>query len=123
MSIPTQDNCDLDNPREMFLWMLVNVSNSQVPLLFPRKVLEDISEQLFRCGARFHPEEQKIFYRPPKPPEDGSVWDSMGGEWVEAEQPGVRPESMEPSRVQAMLDVLDDRAKQEIKAELERRGF
>lgn len=123
MSIPTQDNCDLGNPREMFLWMLVNVSNSQVPLLFPRKVLEDISEQLFRCGARFHPEEQKIFYRPPKPPEDGSVWDSMGGEWVEAEQPGVRPEGMEPSRVQAMLDVLDDRAKQEIKAELEKRGF
>lgn len=123
MSIPTQDNCDLDNPREMFLWMLVNVSNSQVPLLFPRKVLEDISEQLFLCGSRFHPEEQKIFYRPPKPPEDGSVWDSMSGEWVEAEQPGVRPDGMEPTRVQAMLDVLDDQAKQEIKAELERRGF
>lgn len=123
MSIPTQDNCDLDNPREMFLWMLVNVSNSQVPLLFPRKVLEDISEQIYRCGGRLHLDEQQIFYRPPKPPEDGSVWDSLGGEWVEAEQPGVRPDGMEPSRVQAMLDVLDDQAKQEIKAELERRGF
>ena len=123
MSIPTQDNCDLDNPREMFLWMLVNISNSQVPLLFPRKVLEDISEQIYRCGERLHLDEQQIYYKPPKPPEDGSVWDSLGGEWVKAEQPGVRPEGMEPTRVQAMLDVLDDQAKQEIKAELERRGF
>ena len=123
MSIPTQDNCDLDNPREMFLWMLVNVSNSQVPLLFPRKVLEDISEQIYRCGGRLNLDEQQIYHKPPKPPEDGSVWDSLGGEWIEAEQPGVRPDGMEPSRVQAMLDVLDDQAKQEIKAELERRGF
>lgn len=123
MSIPTQDNCNLENPREVFLWMLVNISNSQVPLLFPRKVLEDISEQIYRCGARFHPEEQQIYYRPPKPPEGGSMWDSISGEWIEADTPGKRPEGLEPSAVSVMLDAIDDAAKQEIKTELERRGF
>lgn len=123
MSIPTQDNCDLNNPREAFLWMLVGLSNSKVPLIFPRQILEDISERIWLAGGRPHPELQQIYYKPPAATDENSIWDSMGGEWVRAAAPGQRPEDLAPTAVENLLDQLDDNIKQQLSDELERRGF
>lgn len=118
MSIPTQDNCDMANPGQHLLWALVNIGGSiGAPLLMPRKVMEQWSQHLYRCGFRHHPELQEIYYQPPG--EDSSIWQGVAGSWVEAAAPGQRPAELAGDRVAAVLAALDERMLAELKRRLE----
>lgn len=118
MGIPTQDNCRVDDPAEHVLWALVNIGGMiGAPLVMPKKVMEQWSKHLYRCGFRHHPELQEIFYEPPG--EDATIWDGVAGRWVEAESVGVRPAELSVDKVEQLLAALDDRTRAELKRRLD----
>lgn len=85
MAIPVRRSCDAENPREHVLWALVAMGGQiPAPLLFPRPVMEDFSEHLYRCGFRHHPELQTRHYQPPESTD--SIWGAAGGVWVDDEE-------------------------------------
>ena len=88
--IPTQGQMDMNDPKEHVLWGLVNFGGHVgAPLILPKKIMEELSRHLYRCGFRHHPEVQEIWYKPPG--EGDSIWDGTGGQWVEGPEPGVSP--------------------------------
>jgi hypothetical protein len=57
--LPTQANCDPDDPVEHLLWTLVNVPyTSRQPITFPMALMRAIAEHQHACGARHNPELQ-----------------------------------------------------------------
>lgn len=82
---PTRENCDLENPREMFLWMLValpGVVGAQ--LVMPIGYNMAVSEHLYECGAGLVREPVKKWI-PPKA--NGPHWMTSPGQWVPMETP------------------------------------
>lgn len=82
---PTKDNCDLNDPKEMFLWALVGLPGMNGgPLILPPEYLMMVSEHLYECGARLVAEPEKK-YQPPTGSEPN--WATSPGRWVPADTP------------------------------------
>ncbi len=65
--MPTRDNCDPNDPREAFLWMLIALPGMKgAPVPWPIEYFMEISERLWNCGARPGIGEQTIWYNPPQ---------------------------------------------------------
>ncbi|SII41546.1 Protein of uncharacterised function (DUF2744) [Mycobacteroides abscessus subsp. abscessus] len=82
---PTRDNCDLENPREMFLWTLValpGVVGAQ--LVMPISYNMAVSEHLYECGARPTAEPVKKWIAPKA---NGPHWMTSPGQWVPLDTP------------------------------------
>lgn len=116
MSIPLQSTANMDDPEEHCLWALVNIGGDiGAPLLLPLSIMKGWSRHLYEAGFRHHPDLQTRFYQPPSP--DSSVWDSVGGKWVESSVPGVSP--VPPDEIDTMIDSLPEEMIQRI---IRRRG-
>lgn len=88
MSFPTRENCDLTNPDEAFLWMLVALPYQEGgQLVMPIPYLKMVSRRLWECGAR-PMEEPTIRYEPPTGVEPN--WMTSPGSWVPADSPPQR---------------------------------
>lgn len=83
--IPTRDNCDLENPRQAFLWMFTAQPGQKgAPLMMAGDYYELQSYHMWILGARpQRPPELK--YRPP----NNMVADRWAaqGEWVDLDEP------------------------------------
>lgn len=82
MSIPMQQDLNMNDPEEMFLWMFNGLPGmeEQAPMLVPPQVARKWSKRLYDAGARFHAEEQSIKYVPPA---GQAHWlAGSGGRWV-----------------------------------------
>lgn len=96
MSIPLQQDCNMEDPEEHFLWMLVGLPgpDEQAPMMVPPAWLRRWSKRLYDAGARFHPEEQLVKYVPPA---DNPHWmNGGGGKWVPVDE-DLPPEVTAPS--------------------------
>ena len=62
MPILDQNKANMDDPQEHFAWALapVPISAEGRPLVLPLPALPFISEHLYKCGFRHHPELQEI---------------------------------------------------------------
>lgn len=88
---PTHENCDLDNPREMFLWAMVALPGQNgAQLVMPLSYLMMISEHLHEVGAMltceacgFSKQAQKV-YVPPSG--DDPHWLTSPGRWVDPDK-------------------------------------
>lgn len=92
LGIPTRDNCDLENPRQTFLWQYVGLPGVVgAPLVFPIEYWELVSFHQVLAGARLAAVPQ-IKYRPST--------DSMlnkttaAGEWVDPSEPDPTPTTL-----------------------------
>lgn len=85
--LPTRENCDLDDPREMFLWMLValpgmNGGHQAMPASYNML----ISQHLYECGAMLkcpecgHVREPEKVYVPPAA--EDPHWMTSPGRWM-----------------------------------------
>ncbi|QDF19751.1 minor tail protein [Mycobacterium phage LilSpotty] len=91
---PTRENCDLENPREMFLWALVALPGQNgAQLVMPVSYLMMMSEHLHEVGAMltcpscgFSKQPQKA-YVPPSG--NDPHWLTSPGRWVD---PAVAPQ-------------------------------
>lgn len=91
--IPTRDNCDLNSPREMFLWMFTALPGvNGAPLILPPPFWMLVSEHLYELGARSVAEPIKK-YRPPT--SSDPHWATSPGQWVPIDTPD--PE-LEPAK-------------------------
>lgn len=106
MGIPLQKDMNMEDPGEHVLWGLVNAGERiGAPLLLPEPFMKEFSRHLYRCGFRHHPELQEIWYKPPT--EDATLFEGIGGEWIESDEPGVMPELYSREEVlQKMVSVL-----------------
>ena len=86
--LPTRDNCDLNDPEEAFLWMLIAIPGMKgAPVPFPIEYLRVLSKRLWDCGAR-PTGEQALWYHPPQA---GDISPMMAaGEW-KPEPPAAGP--------------------------------
>lgn len=83
--VPTRENCDLEKPREMFLWMFTAMPGlNGAPLMLPPDYWMIISEHLHELGARLVAEPVKK-YRPPT--SSDPHWSTSPGQWVPIETP------------------------------------
>lgn len=93
--LPTKQNCDLTDPKEMFAWMLVALPGQNGgPVAFPSiDYLLMISEHLYECGAQFacekcgHVRDPEKKYQPPTGSEPN--WATTPGRWVEPDEPDL----------------------------------
>lgn len=87
---PRRENCDLENPRQAFLWMLValpGVNGAQ--MVMPIAYNELMSEHLWKCGAR--PSAEPIIkYQPPQA--NDPHWLTSPGRWVPVDAPDAAAE-------------------------------
>lgn len=107
MGIPLQHKMDMSDPEEHVLWALVNIGGlAGVPLLLDERFMRIWSKHLYRCGFRHDPALQELWYKPPT--EDATLFEGIGGEWVESE-PGVMPELYSKDEVlQKMVASMSD---------------
>jgi hypothetical protein len=83
--IPTRENCDLNNPREMFLWMFTAVPGlNGAALMIPPDVFMVWSEHLYELGARLSAEPIKKYRRPTS---NDPHWATSPGQWVPIDTP------------------------------------
>lgn len=83
--VPTRENCDLTNPREMFLWMFTAVPGlNGAQLMLPPEFFMLISEHQYELGARLAAEPLKK-YRPPT--SNDPHWATSPGQWVPVDTP------------------------------------
>lgn len=86
---PTRENCDLDDPKQMFLWMLAALPGVRgAQLVMPISYNMVVSEHLFECGARLSAEPTKK-YQPPTA--NDPHWMTSPGRWVPLKEPDVTP--------------------------------
>lgn len=86
---PTRENCDLNDPKEMFLWMLAALPGVRgAQLVMPVSYNMAVSEHLYECGARLAAEPVKK-YQPPTANEPH--WLTSPGRWVPLDTPDERP--------------------------------
>lgn len=78
--IPTRENCDLTNPYEAFLWVLVAPPMMNgAPLVGPIDWLQLWSKQIWDAGCRPDAAAPVIAYRPPQSGDQN--WMRSPGEW------------------------------------------
>lgn len=91
--LPTRELCDLDDPREMFAWMLVAPPGlNGAPIPFPDTgYLMMLSEHFYECGAMIkceacgHERTPEKKYRTPSTSEPN--WATSPGRWVPHDDP------------------------------------
>lgn len=85
--IPLQQDCNLEDPEEAFLWMFSGLPGleAQAPMLVPPQVARRWSKRMWDAGARPHPELQTIKYVPPSSQQHWLA--GAGGKWVPVDQP------------------------------------
>ncbi len=90
---PTREVCNLDDPDEMFLWMLVGLPGQDgAPLPMPQSALRMVSRRLYNAGARFHPEHCTIKYRPPQAGDPNIL--TNPGTWMGIDEPDPDPKAL-----------------------------
>lgn len=63
--LPTRDNCDLNDPEEAFLWMLVAMPGMKgAPIPFPMEYLRLVSKRIWNCGGRVVAEQSEWYHAP-----------------------------------------------------------
>lgn len=83
--VPTRENCDLSNPRQMFLWMNTAPPGQKgAPLAMPTEWYEMQSYHMAILGAGLKAK-PKLKYRPPNNAV-ANRW-SAAGEWVHLDEP------------------------------------
>lgn len=108
---PTRENCDLANPRQAFLWMLVALPGVRgAQMIMPIAYNELVSEHLWKCGAR-PSAEPVIKYQPPLA--NDPHWLTSPGKWVPLGTPDI-----EESPARKALSKLTSLQKAEILREL-----
>ncbi|WP_280485349.1 phage gene 29 protein family protein [Nocardia cyriacigeorgica] len=66
MRLPTQDNCNPDDPKEAFQWAFVALPfEGSTPFIVQPEAREEWSEMFHKLGFRHHPELQTHKIRPP----------------------------------------------------------
>ncbi|MCG7610337.1 DUF2744 domain-containing protein [Mycobacterium sp. CnD-18-1] len=85
---PIRENCDLDNPKEMFLWMLVALPGQNgAQLVMPISYLMMMSEHLHDVGAMLQCPECGFSKQPGKayvaPSGNDPHWLTSPGRWVD----------------------------------------
>jgi hypothetical protein len=86
---PTRENCDLNDPRQMFLWMLAALPGVRgAQLVMPVSYNMAVSEHLYECGARIAAAPTKK-YQPPTA--NDPHWMTSPGRWVPLDTPDVTP--------------------------------
>lgn len=86
---PTRENCDLEDPKQMFLWMLAALPGVRgAQLVMPVSYNMAVSEHLYECGARLAAEPTKK-YQPPAAQDPH--WMTSPGRWVPIDAPDVAP--------------------------------
>lgn len=91
---PTRENCDLENPRQAFLWMLVALPGMRgAQMLMPVAYNQLVSEHLWKCGAR-PAADPVIKYQPPQA--NDPHWLTSPGRWVPLDAP--EPPESNPAR-------------------------
>lgn len=82
---PTRENCDPNNPREAFLWMLVALPGVNGAMLtMPISYNMILSEHLWECGVRLVEEPAKKWVAPQS---TEPHWMTSPGRWVPAGEP------------------------------------
>ena len=110
--LPTRENCDLSDPKEMFVWMLVaqpgmNGGQQAMPTAYNMLV----SQHLFECGAMLTCEACGHVKDPAKvyvaPAANDPHWMTSPGKWASVEDaPQGKPDPMD-----AALDGLTNQQK------------
>ncbi|MGX6508293.1 translation initiation factor IF-2 N-terminal domain-containing protein [Rhodococcus sp. SJ-2] len=78
--LPTQENCDPNDPEEAFLWMLIAMPGMKgAPVPFPIEYLREVSKRIWNCGARPGIEPQAEWYHPPQSGDISPMF--AAGEW------------------------------------------
>lgn len=97
--LPTLENCDLENPRQTFLWMFTAMPGVVgAPLMLGAEYWELVSFHLVELGARLTDDRIKK-YRP----SDASMlnrW-TAAGSWVDVSEPDPDPSTLK-DLIQAM---------------------
>lgn len=103
--LPTRENCNLEDPREMFLWMLValpGMNGGQQAMPSSYNML--VSQHMFECGAMLacpecgHSRVPQKAYVPPGA--EDAHWMTSPGQWTD-------PDKVPPREVDPMDDALD----------------
>ncbi len=117
--IPMQHTCDLENPEEMFLWMLTALPGieEQSPMLVPPVWARKWSKRLYDAGARFHPELQTVKYVPPYSGAGTSFLHAGSGRWASIDEP-LTPQETTPS-----IEHLSIAEKRELVKKLQAEGY
>jgi len=109
---PRRENCDLNNPRQAFLWMMVALPGVRgAQMVMPIAYNELVSEHLWKCGAR-PSADPVIKYQPPLA--NDPHWLTSPGRWV----PVDSPEQGEANPARKALDKLTVQQRAELLREL-----
>lgn len=86
---PTRENCNLNDPKEMFLWTLVALPGVRgAQLIMPVGYNMMISEHIHDCGARLAADPVKKYQAPAA---NEPHWMTSPGKWVPLDAPEVKP--------------------------------
>lgn len=117
--LPTRENCDPNNPYEMFLWMFVALPYVKgAPLLMPLNYYQHVSKHLHDLGLRLtcencgHAHQPKLKYQPPLST-DPNVWTSPG-RWVALEVPDRDPRTPAEMAVDQLIAQQQDQLFKEL---------
>lgn len=106
---PLRETCDLDDPEEAFLWMLVAMPGMKgAPLIMPVEYLRMLSKRIWDCGGR-PVADPVIKYR--KPSGTDPHWLTAPGSWVSVDEPDP-----EPNTTKQVWDMLTAQQKAELRA-------
>lgn len=119
--IPTREQCNLDDPREMFAWMFAGLPlMSGAPMLFDSSWALDASAHLFDGGAMLKCPECGFVKTPEKeyvPPNlTGPKWLTNPGEWVPY---GEKPQPSLSEQIDASLSRMSLRQQAELRKALD----
>lgn len=104
---PTRENCDLNDPKEMFLWCFAALPGlNGGHFAYPIDYYMMVSEHLWELGLRLTAEPLKK-YRPPT--SNDPNWMTSPGNWVPLETPDP-----EPNPAKRVFETLTQQQKAEI---------
>lgn len=113
---PTRENCDLDDPYQAFLWMLVALPyQNGAQLVFPASYLTFVSKRLWDCGAR-PVAEPTIKYQ--KPEDTDPNWITSPGTWVPVDTPDRDPRRPVQRAADALLSPQQAELYRELRSRL-----
>lgn len=120
-ALPMRETCDLDNPREMFLWMLValpgmNGGQQAMPSSYNMLVSEALYRRgaMLKCEACGHEKEPEEVYVPASA--EDPHWMTSPGRWV----PKDRAPVAEGDQLDAVLEKMPAMQKAAILQRLEK---